>query len=176
MKTDELKRRLGQILAEEEGPDVDWDAVAAMSAQLAADLGHSLPPIAADYLASVERRREDSVFGHAQRSVLVLYLGPGPRLPRKSVRVGLTAEVTLRRVGKSNYRVRVFDASPDGCKLEFIERPDLGEFLWVKFEGIELLQARVCWTEGFTAGVEFQKPIHPAVFESLVTKLASRRP
>ena len=97
-----------------------------------------------------------------------------PTKPRKSARVGLNAEVTLRRAGRSNYRARVFDASPEGCKLEFIERPDLGEFLWVRFEGMELLEARVCWTEGFMAGVEFQKPLHPAVFELLVSKL--RRP
>src|SRR5215210_6090057 len=106
MKTEELKRRLGEILAKEEEPDVDWGAVAAMSAELAADMGHSIPPIAADYLASVERRREDSVFGHAQRSVLALYLNLGPRMPRKSARVGLTAEVSLRRPGRSVYRVR----------------------------------------------------------------------
>ena len=91
--------------------------------------------------------------------------------PRKSARVNLTAEVTLRRPGKSNYRVRVFDASPEGCKLEFIECPELGEALWVKFEGMELLEARVCWTKGFTAGVEFQRPLYPAVFELLVSKL-----
>jgi hypothetical protein len=91
---------------------------------------------------------------------------------RRSARVGLTAEVILRRPGKSNYRVRVFDASATGCKLEFIERPDLGESLWVKFEGMELLEARVRWTEGFTAGVEFQKPLYPAVFEMLVKKLS----
>lgn len=171
MTTEELKRRLGQILAKEEESDVDWGAVAAMSAELASDLEHSPPPIAADYLASVERRREDSVFGHAQRSVLILYLSLGPTMPRKSARVGLTAEVTLRRAGKSVYRVRVFDASPQGCKLEFIERPDLDEFLFVKFEGMELLEARVCWIDGFAAGVEFQKPIHPAVFEMLIAKL-----
>jgi hypothetical protein len=172
MKTEELKRRLGEILAKEEEPEVDWDAVAAMSGQLASDLGHSLPPIAADYLASVERRREDSVFGHAQRSVLALYLQLGPTMPRKSARVGLTAEVSLLRAGKSKYRVRVFDVSPEGCKLEFIERPDLGESLFVKFEGMELLEARVRWIEGFTAGVEFQKAIYPAVFENLIKKLS----
>jgi hypothetical protein len=77
MKTDELKRRLSLILAEEEGSDVDWDAVAAMSAQLTADLGHSLPPIASDFLVSVERRREDPVFALAQRSVLLQYLRSG---------------------------------------------------------------------------------------------------
>ena len=165
-------QRLGQILAKEEEPEVDWGAIAAVSAQLASDLGDSLPREAADYLASVDRRREDAVFGHAQRSVLALYIGNGMQMPRKSARIGLSAEVMLRRPGKSNYRVRVFDASPEGCRLEFIERPDLGESLWVKFEGMELLPARVCWTEGFTAGVEFEKAIHPAIFDDLVKNLS----
>ena len=104
--------------------------------------------------------------------VLALYLNLGPTMLRKSARVGMTAEVTLRRSGRSNYRVRVYDASPDGCKVELIARPDVGESLSVRFEGMEPLAARVCWTEGFTAGVEFQKPIHPAVFESLIRRLS----
>jgi hypothetical protein len=172
MKTEELKRRLGQILAKEEEPNVDWGAVATMSDELAGDLGDMRPPIVADYLTSVARRREDSVFGHAQRSALALHLGLGPTMPRKSARVGLTAEVTLLRAGKSKYRVRVFDASPDGCKLEFIERPDLAESIFVKFEGMELLEARVRWIEGYAAGVEFRRPIHPAVFDNLIAKLS----
>ena len=172
MKTEELRRRLAEILVKEEEPDVDWRAVTELSAALAQDLGNSLPPITADYLASVDRRREDAVFGHAQRSVLALYLNLGPTMPRKSARVGLTAEVTLRRPGKSTYRVRVFDASPEGCRLEFIERPEFGEHLTVRFEGMEPLAARVCWTTGFTAGVEFQKPIHPAVFDNLLKRLS----
>jgi hypothetical protein len=95
-----------------------------------------------------------------------------PTTPRKSARVGLNAEVTLRRAGRSNYRTRVFDASPEGCKLEFIERPDLSETLWIRFEGMELVEAHVRWTEGFITGVEFQKPLHPAVFALLVKKLS----
>ncbi len=86
--------------------------------------------------------------------------------PRKSARVSLAAEVALRRAGQPNYRVRVFDASPHGCKLEFVERPSLDETVWVKFEGMEALEASVCWVDGFAAGVEFKKPIHPAVFET----------
>jgi hypothetical protein len=173
MESDELKRRLGMILATEESPSVDWGAVSAMSAELVVDTGRALPSIAADYLTSVQRRREDKAFGHAQRSVLGRFLDPEARTPRKADRISLAAQVTLRRPGKSNYRVRAFDASPGGCKLEFIERPDLGEFLWVKFESLELLEARVCWTEGFTAGVEFQKTLHPAVFEMVVKRLAA---
>ena len=95
----------------------------------------------------------------------------GSPTPRKSDRIGLSAEVMLRRHAQPNYRVRVHDASPHGCKLEFVERPRLDELVWVKFEGLEALEAFVCWVEGFVVGVEFQKPIHPAVFESLIRRL-----
>jgi hypothetical protein len=36
--------------------------------------------------------------------------------------------------------------------------------------GLEALESLVCWVDGFTAGVEFQKPLHPAVFAMLVTR------
>ena len=91
--------------------------------------------------------------------------------PRKSSRVSLDAEVTLRRPGKSTFRVRVFDASPHGCKVEFVERPMLDERAWIKFEGLESLEALVCWVEGSATGVRFKKPIHPAVFDRLMTSL-----
>lgn len=93
-------------------------------------------------------------------------------LPRKSVRVGLNADVVLRRAGQNNYRTTIFDLSPHGCKVEFVERPRLDELVWVKFDGLEALDAYVCWVEGFAAGLEFQRPIHPAVFEMLVKKVA----
>ena len=74
METEELKRRLGQILAEEEVQPADWEAVAAMSAQLLDGAGDELPAIVKDYLVGLERRRTDAVFAHAQRSKLTLYL------------------------------------------------------------------------------------------------------
>lgn len=91
--------------------------------------------------------------------------------PRKSARVGLGAEVILRRTGNSSYRVRIFDVSLHGCKAEFVERPKLDEIVWVKFEGLQSLEAMVCWTRGFEVGLEFERPIHPAVFEMLVARL-----
>lgn len=91
--------------------------------------------------------------------------------PRKSDRVVVNAEVILRRVGQNNYRVRVYDTSRHGCKIEFVERPRLDQRAWVKFEGLEALEALVCWVDGFVAGVEFERPIHPAVFDLLVQRL-----
>lgn len=91
--------------------------------------------------------------------------------PRKSQRVHLSAEIMLRRAGQNNYRVRIFDASLHGCKAEFVERPKLDEQVWVKFEGLEALEAMVCWVRGFEVGLEFGNPIHPAVFDMQVSKL-----
>jgi hypothetical protein len=91
---------------------------------------------------------------------------------RRSDRVPLNAFVSLRRSGQLNYRVRVFDASLHGCRVEFVERPKLEEQLWVKFDGLQPLEAEVCWVEGFSAGLNFLQPIHPAVFASLIAGLS----
>ena len=95
---------------------------------------------------------------------------PAPR-QRRAPRVSLDAEVTLRRAGQHNYRVHVYDISPEGCRVEFVERPSLEELLWVKFEGLEALESLVCWTRGPTAGLEFRRPIYPAVFDILLRRL-----
>ena len=90
---------------------------------------------------------------------------------RRTERVIVNAEVALRRSGQLNYRVRAFDLSPLGCKLEFVERPQLEEHVWVKFDGLDAIEGIVCWIDGFYAGVEFERPIHPAVFEALLPRL-----
>jgi hypothetical protein len=105
---------------------------------------------------------------------LVFRAEPAPEAhcqPRVDERVSLTAEVRLRRLGKANFRVGLFDVSPHGCKVELVERPALGEHLLVKFAELEPLQAEVCWVEDFCAGLRFVKPMHPAVFELLVERL-----
>ncbi len=88
---------------------------------------------------------------------------------RGMARLKLTAEVGIRRAGVRSYRVRVFDASPEGCKIEFIERPAVGERIWVKFDGLEALESTVRWIAGHVGGVRFERPLHAAVFQRLAT-------
>lgn len=95
----------------------------------------------------------------------------GPQLLRRNARVPLQAEVLLRRRGHRNYKVDVHDVSPDGCRLEFVERPHLDETVWVKFEAMESIRANVCWVRGHDVGVEFVRPIYPAVFDALIQRL-----
>ena len=97
---------------------------------------------------------------------------PQPR-QRKSARVPLQADVQLRRSGQHHYVVNVFDISLEGCKLEFVERPRLDETVWVKFEGYDAIQSTVCWVEGHTVGVEFERPIHPSIFEMMIERLTT---
>lgn len=93
--------------------------------------------------------------------------------PRRHRRIEVRAQISLRRQGRHHYFAQLFDLAPTGCKVEFVERPRPGEMLWAKFEGLEALEARVCWVNGFFGGIEFVRPIYPAVFDLLLTKLTA---
>jgi hypothetical protein len=98
-------------------------------------------------------------------------VGAKPEQTRVAERISVDAEVMLRRLGQNNYRVRLFDLSPEGCKVELIERPREGEHMLIRFEGLEALDAEVCWVNDFVAGLRFEKAFHPAVFELMVERL-----
>lgn len=95
--------------------------------------------------------------------------------PRRSDRIATSADVSLRRVGQSSRRVRVTDLSPEGCKIRLPHQPRIEDHLLVKFDGLEALEAEVCWAEGFDAGLRFERAIHPAVFALVVERLRSVR-
>lgn len=78
-----------------------------------------------------------------------------------------SAEAVLRRSGGVSFRVRLFELSRNGCKIELIERPAVGERVWLKFETIELIPAIVRWIAGHVGGLEFEHPISEGVFEKL---------
>ena len=95
------------------------------------------------------------------------------RVSSRSEPITLTAEVSRHRSGKPCQRARVLDLSPHGCRLELTERIDADDVVWIKFDALEALEAKACWVAGFTAGVKYLNPFHPAVFDLL---LATSRP
>lgn len=96
---------------------------------------------------------------------------PKKEQPRRSGRTELAADVSLRRLGQISYRVKVTDVSLEGCKVDLVERPRIGEHMLIKFEGLEVLDAEVCWVDGYVAGLRFEAAIHPAVFDLLLQRL-----
>jgi hypothetical protein len=65
----------------------------------------------------------------------------------------------------------VTDLSRDGCKVGLVEQPRMREHMLVKFDGLEVLEAEVCWVDGYTGGLRFERSIHPAVFRLLIDRL-----
>jgi hypothetical protein len=96
---------------------------------------------------------------------------PKQMVERGADRIDVPGEISLRAAGKNPYRVRVLDLSTDGCKVELVERPRVGDQMRVKFEGLEVLDAEVCWVEDFVAGLRFDRHLHPAVRDLLIGRL-----
>lgn len=99
---------------------------------------------------------------------------PGPEESRGARRLCLETEANIRRSGTHGFRVRVFDASPVGCKIEFVERPAVGERIWIRFDQLQPIEGTVRWVAGHVGGIEFARPLHEAVFERLAA--TSRKP
>lgn len=81
------------------------------------------------------------------------------------------AEIEIRRAHSLKYRVTIRDFSPSGASLNLVDRVELDEIIWIKLDGLESLEAKVCWTRDFVAGIKFAKPLHPSVFDMLVERL-----
>jgi len=96
-------------------------------------------------------------------------------IPRDEPRISTAIEATMQRHGKQKYPVTVYDMSTAGCQVEFVDRPDVGETVHMRFSGLQPLEASVRWIAGIRAGVEFERPIHPAVFDLLIRKPAAER-
>lgn len=90
---------------------------------------------------------------------------------RRSPRVAVADEVGIRRIGSFNFQARMENVSAGGCRVELIDTYEIGDHVIARLPQLEPLGARVCWATGATAGIEFLSGMHPAVFDSLLTRL-----
>ena len=92
---------------------------------------------------------------------------------RKAERVSLQADIDFRRTGEHRWRVNIHDISPQGCRVEVPVRVKPDDTIWISLPGLETIQARVCWVKDWAAGVEFERPLHQAVFEMVEQRMRS---
>ena len=90
---------------------------------------------------------------------------------RRSCRRPVDHEVSVKKVGGFGFQLATQDVSPDGCRVELVEMVDTGERVIVRLPSIEPLGAEVAWVKGANAGLQFQRPLHPAVFEQLIDRV-----
>jgi hypothetical protein len=90
---------------------------------------------------------------------------------RRAPRCAVDIEVSVRRIGGFNFQAGLHDVSIGGCRVEMLEPCEVGDRVVARFPALEPLGARVCWSAGTTAGVEFHASVHPAVFDALLVRL-----
>lgn len=91
---------------------------------------------------------------------------------RRWPRVPLDAQVAFRRPREPHYAITMQDLTPQGCRVACPERLDKGDLVWVQLPSLESLPAWVRWTQKAQSGVEFDRPMHRAVFEMMADRLA----
>jgi hypothetical protein len=97
---------------------------------------------------------------------------PGER--RRSARFSTGSQIHARRIPGVNFEVPLDNVSSGGCKLEMLEDCEEGEDVIARFPDLEPLGGRIRWTMGPTIGLQFTRPIHPAVFGSLLQRLSEQ--
>lgn len=96
-------------------------------------------------------------------------------IPRKAERVALQADISFRRSGERRCAGEILDVSESGCRLQLPERLVVGETVWITLPGLEPLQTVVRWVSEWTSGVEFARPLYPAVFDMVKKRLEQAR-
>lgn len=95
---------------------------------------------------------------------------PAGRRRGQRVRVA-SAEIGMRRMGSFSFQVVLEDVSTGGCKVELVEFVEVNDHVIARFPGIEPFSAKVSWADSRFAGIDFDRPLHPAVFEQLLSRL-----
>ena len=90
---------------------------------------------------------------------------------RRQERHSIKGDVALRQRGLNRLPASIYDVSTGGCRIQLTKTVEIGDVLWVSLPGLESIQATVRWTDGWTAGVEFEKALHPSVLEMVEKRI-----
>ena len=90
---------------------------------------------------------------------------------RTRARIFIDGEIAVRRLGGFTFEVRLDDVSAAGCKIELIDSVEANDHVIARLPGLEPFGARVTWADAHSAGLNFDRPMHPAVFELLLQRL-----
>ncbi|MCW1382839.1 hypothetical protein OLX02_08380 [Novosphingobium sp. KCTC 2891] len=90
---------------------------------------------------------------------------------RRAERIGLELPVRCRR-GVIRSTVMLKDLTPYGARVDGLEKQRIGEPLTLLIPGLQAKTAYVVWSEPMASGLEFDHPLHQAVFDALVSDFA----
>ncbi|MES1984767.1 MAG: PilZ domain-containing protein [Pseudomonadota bacterium] len=77
-------------------------------------------------------------------------------------------DVKLRRPGETWFSSRIADLSATGFRVQTFVKLTVGMELWVMLPGFEGRKATVMWVRDHEGGCNFERPLHPAIFDHIV--------
>lgn len=83
-------------------------------------------------------------------------------------RHNLLIGVKLRRQGESWFNARLANLSLTGFRVQSFAKLDLDSTIHVMLPGFDGRKAKVVWTRDHEAGCQFERPLHPAIFEHIL--------
>jgi hypothetical protein len=92
---------------------------------------------------------------------------------RRNCRLPIEHEVGVKKLGGFGFQLPTRNVSAGGCSVELVEMVDTRERVIVRLPSLEPLGAEVAWVMGANAGLHFQRPLHPAVFDQLIDRLSA---
>ena len=95
-------------------------------------------------------------------------LKPDALTQRRSERQQIAVQVQYKRK-VVRLVAKALDLSIHGLRISGLERLREGEVVWITLPGLEPRHATVVWSDQFEAGCAFVEPLHPAVFEAVVS-------
>jgi PilZ domain len=91
---------------------------------------------------------------------------------RIAERVEVSFGAALRQRGASGVSVQIADLSTNGFRVATHLELHPGTDVWLRLPGLEPCHARAVWCRGHYVGCEFVRPLHPAVLDMIVRKVA----
>jgi hypothetical protein len=92
---------------------------------------------------------------------------------RRAPRVGIELPVRCKH-GTERSTVILKDLNQYGARIEGLDKLRIDEAIRLMLPGLRPKTAFVIWSKEMVAGLEFEHPLHDAVFESLVSDFAIR--
>lgn len=90
---------------------------------------------------------------------------------RRAARVGIELPVRCKR-GTERSTVILKDLNQYGARIEGLEKLRIDESIQLMLPSLQPKLAFVVWSRDRVSGLEFERPLHEEVFESLVSEFA----
>lgn len=82
---------------------------------------------------------------------------------RRAARSKVAVTASIRERGRSAISSQISELSLLGCKVDGSLLAASDAPVWIRFPGLESIEARVVWESNFVAGLAFEHPLHPSV-------------